>query len=308
MNVSDQQTHRIAAVGEVLWDVFPTGPRFGGAPANFACSCSELGGRLLDVKMVSAVGRDSLGIDARQQLVKHQVSIDLVSELEQQTGRVDITLDEGGSASYQFAPDCAWDHLPWSEALAACAATTDVVCFGSLGQRSPVSQATIQRFVAATPTNSLRIFDINIRKPYYSAEVIVRSLELANVLKLNDEELPLLQGMLDLTGSTEQQLRRLMDQFGLRAVAYTRGADGALLLRGDETSDLAGKPIEVIDTVGAGDSFTAAFALGLLRDLELHLINERASEVAAFVCSHAGATPQFPPTLFPELRAPPETD
>lgn len=308
MDVTNQQAYRIAAVGEVLWDVFPTGPRFGGAPANFACSSSELGGALLDVRMVSAVGRDPLGGDARQQLLKHQVSIDLVSELEQQTGRVDITLDEGGSASYEFAQDCAWDYLPWSESLAACASVSDVVCFGTLGQRNSVSRASIQQFVATTSPDALRIFDINIRKPFYSQDVIVRSLELANVLKLNDEELPLLQGMLDLTGSIEQQLRRLMQQFGLQAVAFTRGANGALLLRGDEASDLPGKPVNVIDTVGAGDAFTAAFSLGLLRDLDLDLINQRASEVAAYVCSHSGATPRFPPSLFPEIRDSPESD
>jgi fructokinase len=173
----------------------------------------------------------------------------------------------------------------------------DAICFGSLAQRSHESRAAIQRLVSAAPADSLRVFDINLRQKYYSREVIEESLRLANVLKLNDGELPILAGMFELPGSTQQQIERLAQRFGLQLVALTRGPAGSLLFRAGKWSDCPSLPIKVVDTVGAGDSFTAALVMGQLQRMELDEINHLADEVARYVCACAGATPSLPESI-----------
>ena len=284
----------IVGLGEVLWDVFPYGPRFGGAPANFACSAAGLARGRFDVAMVSAVGIDELGQLAIAALVEHQVNVATVSQIHYPTGQVHVQLDEQGHATYEFAMDTAWDRLEWSNELEQLAYRSDVVCFGTLGQRSDVSLATIRRFVVATRPTALRILDINLRPPFVSDAVILDSMRLANILKLNDEELSALTRRIGLTGSPAEKLQRLADKFAFQMVALTRGANGAILIRGDEISDHPGLTTHVVDTVGAGDAFTAALALGLLDGRDLETINRTACEVAAFVCSQSGATPKIP--------------
>ena len=183
--------------------------------------------------------------------------------------------------------------MEWSNELEQLAHRTDAVCFGTLGQRSEVSLATIRRFVAATRPTALRILDVNLRPPFVSDAVILDSLRLANILKLNDEELSVLARLIGLTGSPAEMLRRLADEFAFQVVALTRGVNGALLIRGDEISEHPGVAAHVVDTVGAGDAFTAALALGLLDGRDLETINRTACEVAAFVCSQSGATPNM---------------
>ena len=283
----------VVGLGEVLWDIFPDGPRFGGAPANFACSAAGLARGRFDIAMVSAVGTDVLGHLAIASLVEHQVNVAAVSQIHTPTGQVHVQLDEQGHATYEFAADVAWDRLEWSNELEQLAHRTDAVCFGTLGQRSEVSLATIRRFVAATRPTALRILDVNLRPPFVSDAIILDSLRLANILKLNDEELSVLARLIGLTGSPAEMLRRLADEFAFQVVALTRGVNGALLIRGDEISEHPGVAAHVVDTVGAGDAFTAALALGLLDGRDLETINRTACEVAAFVCSQSGATPNM---------------
>lgn len=283
----------VVGLGEVLWDIFPDGPRFGGAPANFACSAAGLARGRFDIAMVSAVGTDALGQLAIASLVEHQVNVAAVSQIHIPTGQVNVQLNEQGHATYEFAADVAWDRLEWSNELEQLAHRTDAVCFGTLGQRSEVSLATIRRFVAATRPTALRILDVNLRPPFVSDAVILDSLRLANILKLNDEELSVLARLIGLTGSPAEMLRRLADEFAFQVVALTRGVNGALLIRGDEISEHPGVAAHVVDTVGAGDAFTAALALGLLDGRDLETINRTACEVAAFVCSQSGATPNM---------------
>lgn len=301
-------SHRalIVGLGEVLWDVFPDGPRFGGAPANFACLAAQLAAQLTSpyatsdakVEMVSSVGRDELGPPAIASLQAHGVGTDFVIPIPEPTGRVDVTLDTAGVASYVFAEDVAWDHLMWSPALGELAARTQAVCFGTLAQRTEISSATIQRFVNATPRDALRVFDINLRTPYWSEKVIRESLALANVLKLNDAELPILRAMLSLTGSQTEQLAQLNELYSLKLTALTRGADGSLLVAASgEISEQPSEPTKIIDTVGAGDAFTAALVVGLIRKMPLVKIHQWASRAAAFVCSQSGATPRLPEEL-----------
>jgi fructokinase len=285
----------IVGLGEILWDVFPDGARFGGAPANFASHAAALGG---DVRMVSAVGRDELGDAALRTLTeKHLVTQFIQRSADFPTGAVQISVDASGHPTYEFGRDEAWDHLQWTDDLAKLAQQADAACFGTLAQRGEVSRQTIQQFVVATKADCHRVFDINLRPPFVDETVVEESLQLANVLKLNDDELPFLADRFGLAGTPIEQMKSLANRFNLRVIVLTRGSDGAVLLRGDEISELPGQPISVKDTVGAGDSFTAAVVLGLLRSLPLATINQHASRVAAFVCSQSGATPQLPKEL-----------
>jgi len=285
----------IVALGEILWDLFPSGARFGGAPANFASSAAELAGDSCHVSLVSGVGRDELGQQAIAALQAHGVDTSCVATLDRPTGTVDVTLDAGGSASYVFAIDTAWDAVAWTDDLGRLAAGADAVCFGTLGQRAETSRGTILRFVRSVPSTCLRVLDINYRPPFWSDRVVLESLALADVLKLNDAELPILAQIVGIHGGDEELLRQLIDRYRLRLVALTRGAAGALLLDASGAcSDLAAPTTKVIDTVGAGDSFTAALVIGLLSGLPLDAMNAWGNRVAAYVASQAGAAPHLP--------------
>lgn len=286
---------RIVGLGEVLWDVFPDAEAFGGAPANFACHCRSLGA---DAAIVSAVGDDERGRQARAFLEAHRVDTRGVATLRGvQTGVVLVTLDAQAKPTYEICEGVAWDRLSWNDTLGAIAARADAVCFGSLGQRSAEARAVIQRFVAATPPRALRVFDINLRQHYHSPAVIEASLEAANVLKINDEELPVVAAQFGLPGDARQQLQTLLERFALRLAVLTCGADGALMLTPEGSSFCKPPAVDLVSTVGAGDSFTAAVVMGLLAAKPLDEINRRANAVAAFVCSQRGAVPPLPPEL-----------
>ena len=288
----------VIGIGEILWDVFPDGPRFGGAPANFACSIAELARDRIDVYMAGGVGADDLGRRAIEALQLHGVDTSCVAVVDRPTGQVLVELDAVGQASYEFAADAGWDNVAWSDGLQQLAARADAVSFSTLGQRSEISRQTIQRFVRATPAKCLRVLDINLRPPFCNEEIVMQSLRLANVLKLNDAELSVLAEMLGWSGADHELLQQLVDRFSLRLAAVTRGAAGALLLReSGEQSDLPGQPTVVVDTVGAGDSFTAALVIGLLSGLPLATINAWGNRIAAFVSSQPGATPYIPDYL-----------
>jgi fructokinase len=285
----------VTGLGEILWDMFPEGPRFGGAPANFACSVAELARDRIDVYSASAVGPDDLGRRAIETLHLHGVDTSCVARVDRPTGQVLVRLDAAGRASYEFAAGAAWDQVAWSDGLQQLATRADAVCFSTLGQRSEISRQTIQRFVRATPAECLRVLDVNLRPPFWNEEIVLQSLQLANVLKLNNMELSLLADMLRWRGADHELLQQLVERFSLRLVALTRGAAGAVLLgESGERSDLPGQPTLVVDTVGAGDSFAATLVVGLLDGLPFATINAWGNRVAAFVSSQRGATPHFP--------------
>jgi fructokinase len=277
-------------LGEVLWDVFPEGSKFGGAPANFAAHCASLGA---DSLMVSAVGKDVLGVRALDELVERAVNTDHVQRSKFPTGTVDVAVDDKGIATYAFASDTAWDHLAWTSSLGILAERTDVVVFGSLGQRSAISKEMIRRFVKATPSHCLRVFDANLRQCFYNQDVIESSLELANILKINEDEIDVVSPETR-DVEIEERLRLIRSNYELSLVVYTMGRDGALLLSSREVSQFKPEAVKVIDTVGAGDAYTAVVAMGLCRTESLDAINRRACEVAAYVCTQEGATPRLP--------------
>jgi fructokinase len=283
---------KIAGLGEVLWDVFPEGEKFGGAPANFTCHCRQLGA---EAYVVSCVGADRRGELAREFLLGHGVDVTaLAVDSNHETGVVRVTVDENGKPDYEIQEDVAWDNIPWDDDLARIAFQLDAVCFGSLCQRSKVSRSTVRRFLSTTRSPCLRVFDVNLRRPFRDDQVIRESLELANVLKLNDEELPVVAAAFGLEGSGEEILQKLMQRCDLKLIALTRGPQGAVMVTRAEASVLSAPDVEVVDTVGAGDCFTAAMIIGFLKGKPLPEINRNANKLAAFVCTQAGAVPALP--------------
>ncbi|MGA2248173.1 MAG: carbohydrate kinase [Verrucomicrobiota bacterium] len=283
---------KIIGIGEVLWDLLPSGPQLGGAPANFAFHARALGA---DACVITRVGQDDFGRAILRRFEEQEIGDGTVQVDDQAlTGTVTVTLSADGIPAYVIHENVAWDRLAVTPAALKAIRLADAVCFGSLAQRGEVSRATIQRLVAAASAQSLRVFDINLRQKYYSLEVIEESLRLANVLKLNDGELPFLAGLFGLEGTTQNQVESLAKKFSLQLVALTRGPAGSLLFQSGQWSDCPSVPIKVVDTVGAGDAFTAALVTGLLRKMPLDEINSLADEVARHVCSCAGATPPLP--------------
>ena len=285
----------IVGVGEVLWDAFPEGEAFGGAPANFVSHCHSQGAR---TGIISCLGTDERGEKAHRFLTDHGVDTSGLAQTgDYPTGVVQVTLDEKGKPEYDICEGVAWDHIPFTPEIEALCAEADALCFGTLSQRHSDSQATISSCLAATRPECLRVFDINIRQHYYTPEVVLSSLEQANALKLNDEELPLVARLLELEGSPEEQLRGIVERCDLRLAILTMGPEGALMLT-PEASNFAVPPDDpVVNTVGAGDSFTAATIMGFLRGDALAEINRFANELATFVCTQHGAVPPLPAHL-----------
>jgi fructokinase len=286
---------KIVGIGEVLWDLLPTGPQLGGAPANFAYHTHSLGANAC---VVTRVGKDDFGRAILKRFEQMEIA-DGTMQVDETalTGTVTVALSNQGIPNYIIHENVAWDHLAVTLPSLKAVREASAVCFGSLAQRGDISRAAIQRLVAAAPAGALRVFDINLRQKYFSGEVIEQSLRLANVLKLNDAELPVLAQLFGLTGSTRQQIESLAQKFSLQLVALTRGPAGSLLFQSGQWSDCPSIPITIVDTIGAGDSFTAALVMGLLCKMPLDEINDLADEVARHVCSRAGATPPLPKHL-----------
>tara|TARA_R110002049_G_scaffold27321_3_gene94447 strand:- start:98240 stop:99115 length:876 start_codon:yes stop_codon:yes gene_type:complete len=282
----------IISLGEVLWDLFPAGARFGGAPANFACHAAILGG---NVAIVSAVGDDERGREAISILSKFNVDVSLVQTTpDAATGTVGVELDENHKPDFTIHADSAWDRIEWKNEIDAKIRSADAVYFGTLGQRSEISRNTIQNALdAAKQAGVARIVDINLRPPFFDDALIIDSIQLASILKLSDDELPQVCQALQIKSdhADEETLREILNSQSLDMVVMTRGAKGAVLVTADGTVDHPGVPADVKDTVGAGDSFTAAFLIGVLRGDPPKTFLGDACRVAAKVCGHVGAVP-----------------
>ena len=282
----------IIGIGEVLWDLLPNGKQLGGAPANFAYHAHVLGARSL---LISAIGDEDLGREVLHTLALKKLDTRFLQVgTKCQTGTVSVEVNQAGIAKYVIQEGVAWDYISWDEELTELAATADAVCFGSLAQRSFISRSTIQAFLQHMRPASMRVFDLNLRQAFYTADIVMRSLELATVLKLNDEEWRTLAKMLGLPAEIPEGPRELMARFELDLIALTRGASGSLLITATELHEQPAPAIEVVDTVGAGDAFTAALTVGVLRGLPLATVHATASRVAGYVCQRKGAMPQIP--------------
>ena len=294
INTGSIRHHLIIGFGETLWDILPTGKQLGGAPANFSFFASQFGNTSY---AVSALGRDALGdetIDALQQRGLHY----LMPRIDYPTGTVEVTLDVNGIPSYEIRQDVAWDHIPFTPELEDLARRCDAVCWGSLAQRSSTSRRTIRQFIERTADNCLRIFDINLRQHFYSREIIEDSLQLCHILKINDEEIQIIARMFGYEGlSMEEVGQTLLNKYSLNYLALTCGAIGSYVFSADETSYLETPRVKVVDTVGAGDSFTGTFCSAILDGTPLRKAHQRAVEVSAYVCTQAGAMPSLPDHL-----------
>lgn len=278
-------------LGEILWDVLPDGKKLGGAPANFAYHVNALGGVGIPV---SRIGDDDLGREALEVLKAHQVTSDHISiDPDHPTGTVDAAIDSAGVATYTFPDDVAWDFLSFDKATLDLVAGSDVICFGTLAQRSAVSRGSIHELLGAA-SSPLKVYDINLRQEFYTPDRIAASMALADVLKINDDELALVSEMFSLPEGEKAALQALLDKHDLTLAVLTRGGEGSLILSRDDVSELPGQPTEIVDTIGAGDSFTAALALAYLHGQSLDQINRYATRVAAYVCGQAGAMPVLP--------------
>lgn len=281
----------IVGIGEALWDMLPDGKQLGGAPANFAYHVKRLG---LPARVVSAVGKDALGEEILQIFQDKEIPA-LVQQVSYPTGTVQVSLDEAGIPSYEIKTAVAWDNIPYTAELEELAHHTQVVCFGSLAQRNKVSYDTINRFLDEMPDSEevLKVFDINLRQHFYTKEVLHRSLDRCNILKINDEELEQVSDIFSLADtSMEERCRKLIATYQLKMVILTCGEHGSYVITPENVSYKDTPHVEVVDTVGAGDAFTAAFIVGVLRGNSISEAHQLAVDIAAYVCTKPGAMPE----------------
>ena len=282
---ANRKTEWVVGIGEALWDILPEGRKIGGAPANFAYHMSQFGLRSCAV---------------REKGVGH-----MLETVPFPTGTVEVTLDGAGIPSYEIRQGVAWDNIPFTPQIEELARHTRAACFGSLAQRSPVSHRTIGRFLETMPDGEgqYKVFDINLRQHFYTQQVVEESLRKCNILKINDEELAVVGSMFGLEGMQPgEQCRTLLDRYGLRIVILTCGAAGSSVFAPDTRSYIPTPRVEVADTVGAGDSFTASFLAALLSGLGIGEAHRLAVDVAAHVCSQHGAMPRLPERFTARLR------
>jgi fructokinase len=303
-----KEPHLILGIGELLWDMLPEGPRLGGAPANFSVMAGRLGNH---AAILSRIGRDDLGREAVHLLDPLPADTSFLQiDPTHETGRVTVTF-QNGQPQFNIHEPAAWDSMELSDAWVRLAERADGICFGSLAQRSIESRQTIQTLAAQASSRCIRIFDVNLRPPFYSSEVVQESLELATVVKMNDAEVPSVLALLGLPAdddSTVASLRlgaeRLLAEFPtLLMVAVTRGGQGSLLVTRDEWHQHPGFPTKVADTIGAGDAFTAAMTHYLLRGAELPVLNEAGNRWGSWVASQSGAMPPLSEAIRAEIEA-----
>ncbi|MBI0125685.1 carbohydrate kinase [Bifidobacterium sp. W8101] len=281
----------VLSIGEILWDVLPTGKRAGGAPVNFSYHAAKNGA---EGYAISAVGRDDLGRELEKAV--QEAGVDAVLQHnDHPTSTVEVQLNEG-IPQYVFKPDVAWDHLEYTDDLAGLASKADAVCYGTLSMRSSQSRETCLQVLRHTKSHAMRFFDINLRGTFYSKDLIQELLDMATVFKLNDEELVTLRDMFRVPGATDDELCRwFMDQWHLDTIVLTAGNDYSTIYLADgQSSHLPTPEITVADTVGAGDAFSGTFAINRLLGASLTQSHRAAVNTAAFVCTQPGAWPEYP--------------
>lgn len=279
----------IVGLGEILWDVFPERKILGGAPANFAYHISQFG---FNGYTVSAIGDDLLGKEILDNLEEKQLNY-LIEKTDFPTGMVKVNVDSWGIPQYEICEGVAWDNIPFTPRIANLAKETQVVCFGSLAQRNEVSRKTISTFLDNMPKDSIKIFDINLRLNYYNQEIIEDSLKRANILKINDEEVVKVAHLFKWELSEKEVCKHLLSTYNLDILILTKGTEGSWVFTPKEESFLPTPKITIADTVGAGDSFTAAFIASHLHGRCLVASHQLAVEVSAYVCQQHGAMPKL---------------
>ena len=286
----------VVGMGEALWDVLPEGKKIGGAPANFAYHVSQFG---LNSRVVSAVGEDKLGMEILENFREKQLNA-MIETVPYPTGTVQVELDAEGIPCYDIKEGVAWDNIPYTPALQGLAKQTKAICFGSLGQRSIVSRDTINRFLDDMPDteDTLKIFDINLRQGFYTKEILCNSFKKCNILKINDEELVTVSRMFGYPGiDLQDKCWILLAKYNLKMLILTCGVNGSYVFTPGNVSFAETPKVTVADTVGAGDSFTAAFVSSILKGKPVNEAHKLAVEVSAYVCTQNGAMPVSPAYL-----------
>lgn len=286
----------VVGMGEALWDVLPEGKKIGGAPANFAYHVSQFG---LPSCVVSAVGEDTLGKEITENFTSKGLN-QLIAEVPYPTGTVQVEIDQAGVPQYEIKENVAWDNIPYTERLETLAQKTKAVCFGSLAQRNVVSRNTINSFLDAMPRteDSLVVFDVNLRQGFYNKETLCNSMRRCNILKINDEELVTVSRMFGYPGiDLQDKCWILLGKYNLKMLILTCGINGSYVFTPGNVSFQPTPKVEVADTVGAGDSFTAAFIASILKGKSVQEAHSRAVRTSAYVCTKKGAMPILPPEL-----------
>lgn len=286
----------VVGMGEALWDVLPEGKKIGGAPANFAYHVSQFG---LTSCVVSAVGADALGKEIQENLTSKGLN-HLIAEVPYPTGTVQVEIDQAGVPQYEIKENVAWDNIPYTSQLESLAKRTQAVCFGSLAQRNVVSRETINRFLDAMPQieDSLVVFDVNLRQGFYNKEILCNSMKRCNILKINDEELVTVSRMFGYPGiDLQDKCWILLGKYNLKMLILTCGINGSYVFTPGNVSFQPTPKVDVADTVGAGDSFTAAFIASILKGKSVAEAHSIAVRTSAFVCTKDGAMPVLPSDL-----------
>lgn len=284
----------VVGMGEALWDVLPEGKKIGGAPANFAYHVSQFG---LPSCVVSAIGDDALGKEIIENFTSKGLD-QLIAEVPYPTGTVQVEIDQTGIPLYDIKENVAWDNIPYTEHLDALAKRTKAVCFGSLAQRNVVSRETINHFLDTMPKDddSLIVFDVNLRQGFYNKEILCKSMQNSNILKINDEELITVSRMFGYPGiDLQDKCWILLGKYNLKMLILTCGINGSYVFTPGNVSFQPTPKVEVADTVGAGDSFTAAFIASILKGKSVTEAHTIAVKTSAFVCTQKGAMPILPP-------------
>lgn len=284
----------VVGMGEALWDVLPEGKKIGGAPANFAYHVSQFG---LPSCVVSAIGDDALGKEIIENFTSKGL-VQLIAEVPYPTGTVQVEIDQTGIPLYDIKENVAWDNIPYTEHLDALAKRTKAVCFGSLAQRNVVSRETINHFLDTMPKDddSLIVFDVNLRQGFYNKEILCKSMQNCNILKINDEELITVSRMFGYPGiDLQDKCWILLGKYNLKMLILTCGINGSYVFTPGNVSFQPTPKVEVADTVGAGDSFTAAFIASILKGKSVTEAHTIAVKTSAYVCTQKGAMPILPP-------------
>lgn len=286
---------KVVGIGETVWDVFPSGKRLGGAPVNFAFFAKEFGA---EAYPVSAVGEDALGDETMEALKATGLGLGYIQRNTSPTSRVLVRMDEFGVPRYEIVEGVAWDSMNCDDRTLALLSDADVVCWGTLAQRSAQSHGSIMKMVAAAPSQCLKVYDINLRQHYFSREIVEESLRCADILKLNEDELPVVSELLSLEGDVRECICSLARRFSLSNVIYTCGSVCSEIYGAEGLISRLDTPkVNVVDTVGAGDSFTATYVIARLNGASVAEAHALAVEVSAFVCTRSGAINPLPERL-----------
>lgn len=285
----------VVGIGELLWDMLPNSSYLGGAPANFAYHCGQLGCQSI---VISRVGNDDLGNQALQSCLSIGLSTNYIQiDQNHPTGVVNVKLDKTGQPNYEIIANSAWDFIQWQGDLRSLADSADIICFGTLAQRNKKSRETIQKFLSYANRKVIKIFDVNLRANFYNRDIIEFGLRTANVVKLNQDEFNTILDILNPYNNPVMSAKEIVDTYSLDMLCITLGENGCRVITSQVMFECPVEQVKIADTVGAGDAFTAALAFNILTGQPVNVAAKAANILGGFVASQKGATPRISKTI-----------